>query len=57
MIRILLLPYLALALSACSEHARPPEPHGALVPVNPTLWDYHGDEIMPGQAGIRSSLR
>jgi hypothetical protein len=46
MTRIVLLVF--LALSACSEHPAPPEPKGALVPVNASLWNYTGSEVIPG---------
>jgi hypothetical protein len=48
MFRIILL---CLALSACAAHSSPPQPTGAQIPVNPSMWDYTGNEIFPAQTG------
>lgn len=54
--RILLLSaaFLVSMLTGCAGHPSLPQPSGPLRAMNPGLWNYHGNDVLP-QASSRSA--
>lgn len=42
-----LLISLLCALAGCAGHPAMPQPGGPLRVMNPGLWNYHGNDVMP----------
>jgi len=40
-----------LAVSGCADHPAMPQPSGPLRTMNPGLWNYHGNDIVPQPSG------
>ncbi|HUN43947.1 MAG TPA: hypothetical protein VMU81_26950 [Acetobacteraceae bacterium] len=36
-----------LALGGCADHPAMPQPSGPLRTMNPGLWNYHGNDVVP----------
>lgn len=44
---LVLAALLASVLSGCAGHPSMPQPSGPLRTMNPGLWNYHGNDVLP----------